>query len=47
MGPGRAQAISSGLTDRQIDIRKSQGRWEQNLRGTYRIGGAAPTGARN
>lgn len=40
---GRAQAISSGLTDRQIDIRKGQGRWAQNLRGTYRIGGAAPT----
>ena len=40
---GRAQAMSSGLTKRQIDIRKSQGRWEQNLRGTYRIGGAAAT----
>ena len=40
---GRDQALSSGLSDRQIDIRKSQGRWEQNLRGTYRIGGAAPT----
>ena len=40
---GRAQAISFGLTDRQIDARKSQGRWDQNLRGTYRIGGAAPS----
>ena len=39
---GRGQALSSGLTDRQIDVRKSQGRWDQNLRGTYRIGGAAP-----
>ena len=40
---GRSQAVSSGLTDRQIEIRKDQGRWEQNLRGTYRIRGAAPT----
>lgn len=40
---GRAQAISFGLTDRQIDARKRQGRWDQNLRGTYRIGGAAPS----
>ena len=38
----RAQARAAGLTDRQIDLRKSQGRWDQKLRGTYRIGGAAP-----
>lgn len=39
---GRAQVLSSGLTNRQIDVRKNQGRWDQNLRGTYRIRGAAP-----
>jgi uncharacterized protein DUF559 len=39
---GRDQAFSSGLSERQIDLRKSQGRWDQNLRGTYRVGGAAP-----
>ena len=38
----RGQALASGFTDRQIDGRKGQGRWDQNLRGTYRIGGAAP-----
>ena len=40
---GRAQARSAGFSNRQIDLRKGQGRWDQNLRGTYRIGGAAPT----
>ena len=40
---GRDQARSAGLTNRQIDVRKDQGRWDQKLRGTYRIGGAAPT----
>lgn len=39
---GRDQVRQAGMSLDQVELRKVRGRWEQDLRGVYRIVGAAP-----